>query len=149
MFGTLLVSEPLGLRAYLKRRGTPRAPADFVHHGVILGTSPSAQDWRFANLRRAAGPRLKGRLRVDDVETRLQAARSGRGIVQLLSYQAADDLAAGRLVRLLREHEAQPLPVQLVTKGRAHRASKIDAFVDFATERLLALPVLRRENAGP
>ena len=134
--------------AYLKRRGTPRTPADFVRHDVILGTSPSAQDWRFAGLRRGAGPKLKGRLRVDDVETRLQAARSGRGIVQLLSYQAADELAAGRLVRLLREHEAQPLPVQLVTKGRAHRASKIDAFVNFATERLLALPVLRRENAG-
>ena len=117
-----------------------------MQHDVILGTSPAAQDWRFAGLRRGVGPKLKGRLRVDDVETRLQAARSGRGIVQLLSYQAADDLAAGRLVRLLREHEAPALPVQLVTKGRAHRAPKIDAFVDFATERLLALPVLRRES---
>jgi DNA-binding transcriptional LysR family regulator len=134
--------------AYLERRGTPRLPVDLVRHDVILGTSPAAQDWRFANLRRGALPRLKGRLRVDDVETRLQAARSGRGIVQLLSYQAADDLAAGRLVRLLREHEAAPLPVQLLTKGRAHRAPKIDAFVDFATERLLALDVLRRENSA-
>jgi len=132
--------------AYLKRHGTPRAPADFVGHDVILGTSPSAQDWRFTNLRRRAVPRLRGRLRVDDVETRLQAARAGRGIVQLLSYQAADDIAAGRLLRLLREHEAPPLPVQLVTKGRSHRAPKIDAFLAFATERLLALPVLREND---
>ena len=46
-------------------------------------------------------PRLNGRLRVDDVETRLRAAREGRGIAQLLSYQVADELAAGKLVRLL------------------------------------------------
>ncbi len=135
--------------AYLRRRGTPRTPADFVRHDVILGTSPSAQDWRFADLRRGAGPKLQGRLRVDDVDTRLQAALAGRGIVQLLSYQAADALAAGKLVRLLREREAAPLPVQLVTKGRVHRAPKIEAFVTFATERLLALSVLRRENARP
>jgi DNA-binding transcriptional LysR family regulator len=69
--------------------------------------------------------------------------------VQLLSYQAADDLAAGRLVRLLRAHEAPPLPVQLLTKSRDNRAPKINAFVNFAAERLLALPVLRRENDRP
>ncbi|MBV8392328.1 MAG: LysR family transcriptional regulator, partial [Alphaproteobacteria bacterium] len=82
-------------------------------------------------------------LRVDDVETRLRAAREGRGIAQLLSYQVADDLAAGRLVRLLRAWERGPLPVNLLTKGRAHRAAKIDAFLDFAARRLRALPVLR------
>jgi len=86
--------------------------------------------------------RLMGRLRVDDVETRLRAAREGRGVAQLLSYQVADELAAGKLVRLLQAWEAPPLPVHLVTKGRAHRAPKIDAFVEFAANRLKALPVL-------
>ncbi len=57
-------------------------------------------------------------------------------------------MAAGPLVRLLREHEAPPLPEQLVTKGRVHRAPEIDAFLGFATERLLALPVLRREDSA-
>ena len=83
-----------------------------------------------------------GRLRVDDVETRLRAAREGRGVAQLLSYQVADDLAAGKLVRLLQAWERPPLPVHLVTKGRAHRAPKIDAFINFAAKRLRALPVL-------
>jgi DNA-binding transcriptional LysR family regulator len=103
-------------------------------------------DWSFAGLRTA--PRLMGRLRVDDVETRLMAAREGRGIVQVLSYQVADDLASGRLVRLLQAWEPPPLPVQLLTKGRAHRAPKIDAFVDFAAMRLKALPVLAEATAG-
>ena len=99
-------------------------------------------DWVFAGVRRGAPMHMTGRLRVDDVETRLRAARDGRGIAQLLSYQVADDLAAGRLVRLLQAWELPPLPVHLVTKGRAHRAPKIEAFLAFAAKRLLALQVL-------
>ena len=132
--------------AYLKRCGTPRAPGDLVRHEAILGTLRANTGWTFAGARRASprlAPRLMGRLRVDDVETRLRAARDGRGVAQLLSYQVADDLAAGKLVRLLQAWEAPPLPVHLVTKGRAHRAPKIEAFLTFAAKRLLALPVLQ------
>ena len=132
--------------AYLERRGTPRTPGDLARHEALLGTLRGNTEWAFAGARRGAAPRLAGRLRVDDVETRLRAARDGRGIAQLLSYQVADDLAAGRLVRLLQPYERPPLPVHLVTKGRAHRAPKIDAFLDFATRRLVALPVLAGER---
>ena len=128
--------------AYLKRHGTPRSPNDLGRHEAVLGTSRTANDWRFAGARRSAPLRMATRLRVDDVETRLGAARDGRGIAQLLSYQVADDLAAGRLVRLLRSFESPPLPVHLLTKGRAQRAPKIDAFLGFASGRLAALPVL-------
>ena len=89
---------------------------------------------------------MTARLRSDDIETRLQAVLKGRGIGQFLSYQVADDLAAGRLVRLLRAYEQQAIPVHLLTKGRTNRAPKVDAFLDFATRRLLALPVLERER---
>ena len=40
------------------------------------------------------------------------------------------------------QFETPPLPVQLLTKGRAHRAPKIDTFLDFAARKLSALPVL-------
>lgn len=134
--------------AYLGRRGAPRVPGDLVHHEAILGTRRGNSEWVFGRGRGGSrlAPRLTGRLRVDDVETRLRAARDGRGIAQLLSYQVADDLAAGRLVRVLQDWEAEPLPVQLVTKGRAHRAPKIDAFLAFAAKRLQALPVLGGEG---
>lgn len=129
--------------AYLKRRGTPRTPDELTKHEAVLGTSRGTTDWVFAGARRGAPMHMTGRLRVDDVETRLRAARDGRGIAQLLSYQVADDIVAGRLIRLLEAWELPPLPVHLVTKGRAHRAPKIEAFLEFAARRLLALPVLR------
>ncbi|MFO1079660.1 MAG: LysR family transcriptional regulator [Reyranellaceae bacterium] len=128
--------------AYLGRLGIPAAPADLGHHEALLGTAPGNREWRFAGGRRGAAPRLSGRLRVDDVETRLQAARDGRGIGQFLSYQVADDLAAGRLVRLLQDFEEPPLPVHLLTRGRGHRAARVEAFLDFAAARLRALTVL-------
>lgn len=129
--------------AYVARRGTPKAPADLAAHEVLLGTSRGALEWSFAGRRRGAPLHLTARLRVDDIETRLKFAREGRGIAQFLSYQVAEDLAAGRLVRLLRAFESPPLPVQFLTKGRAHRAPKIDAFLDFAAKKLSALPILR------
>ena len=123
----------------------PKAPKDLAGHDALLGTSRGTTEWAFAGSRRGAPVRLTGRLRVDDVESRIRAAREGRGIAQLLSYQVADDLASGRLVRLLEAYEQPPIPVQLVTKGRANRAAKVDAFLDFATKRLLTLPVLRAD----
>jgi DNA-binding transcriptional LysR family regulator len=130
--------------AYLGRRGTPQIPEDLSRHEAVLGTFRTAGSWSF--VRRRAGVRVAGRLRVDDVETRLQAVLESRGIGQFLSYQVADELAAGRLVRLLQSFEQPAIPVHLLTKGRINRAPKIESFLSFAGPRLQALAVLRGET---
>jgi DNA-binding transcriptional LysR family regulator len=125
----------------------PRTPQDLVRHEAVLGTFRAAQSWTFVRSRRSGGVRVAGRLRVDDVETRLQAVLDGSGIGQFLSYQVADELAAGRVVRLLRAFETPAIPVHLLTKGRANRPPKVEAFLGFAARRLQALPVLKAEKA--
>ena len=130
--------------AYLKRRGVPRAPADLARHEAILGTLRGNRNGvrRPAQPRRADGPAARRRRRDPACAPRARAAASA----QLLSYQVADELAAGQAGAPAAGLGAPPLPVHLVTKGRAHRAPKIDAFLDFAARRLLALPVLERER---
>jgi DNA-binding transcriptional LysR family regulator len=128
---------------YLAQRGRPQTPRALAGHEAVLGTFRAARTWQFARVRPV---RVTGRLRVDDVQARLRAVLDGRGIGQFLSYQVAEEIADGQLVRLLRAYEQPAIPVHLLTKGRSNRAPKIDAFLTFAAQRLMALPVLRKEG---
>ena len=134
----VLVASP----AYLKANGTLQAPGDLVDHAAIFGTSRAGlMDWRFGPARDIV-VKLRPRLLANDVDARILAAKAGHGIARVLSYQAADGLAEGSLVRLLPEHEPPALPVQLVT-GPGPRAAKVEAFLDAATKALRALPAIR------
>jgi DNA-binding transcriptional LysR family regulator len=131
--------------SYLAARGTPRTPADLSDHDTILGmVRANVREWRFG----ANRVRLAPRLIVNEVEAALIAARAGRGITRVLSYQAAEDIAAGRLVRLLATHEPPPVPVQLVTPSQGLRPARVNAFLDYATEALRSLPILHGDKPG-
>ena len=122
---------------YLARRGTPQRPPDLVSHDTILSTATgAAPEWRFGRAGRVTAVRLAPRLLVNDVETQLMAARAGRGIARPLSYQVADDLATGKLLRILREFEPPTLPVNLIAVSRNHMPVKVRAFLDYAAEWL-------------
>ena len=70
----------------------------------------------------------------------LIAVRAGRGIARTLSYQVADELLAGTLVRLLREFEPLAWPIRLVEV--AHRTA-------LPLERRLAAEANRLQGALP
>lgn len=135
----VLVASP----DYLERHGTPTTPAELPLHDAIFGTAnQNPLEWRFHGRGRATAVRLTPRLMVNEIGAQLVAARAGCGIARVLSYQVADDLAAGTLVRLLKAFEPHPLPVQLVAVGRTHMAPKVRAFLDHAVERLVSLKVI-------
>ncbi len=129
---------------YIAARGTPRVPADLAKHDTIFGMArSSAREWRFGKKRRGAVVRLSPRLLVDDVEAQVQAAKAGRGVARVLSYQVTEELAAGTLVRLLPDFEPEPLPVQLVTVSRVPMTSKVRAFIDIAVKVLRDVSVIQ------
>jgi DNA-binding transcriptional LysR family regulator len=128
---------------YLARRGTPARPAELSGHDTIFGTSRGGSlEWRFGSTKRPTVVRLSPRLLVNEVEAQLIAARAGRGITRVLSYQVLEDLSAGRLIRLLQQFEPPSLPVQLVARGGSHMAPKVRAFLDYAAEVLGKLRVI-------
>jgi DNA-binding transcriptional LysR family regulator len=121
--------------SYIASRGRPRVPSDLATHDTIFGMARSSvREWRFGQSKRGPIVRLSPRLLVDDVEAQVQAARAGRGVARVLSYQVTEELAAGSLVRLLRDFEPAALPVQLVTVSRVHMAPKVRAFIDTAVK---------------
>lgn len=136
----VLVASP----GYLAARGTPRTPGDLARHDAIFSSGrPVPVEWRFKEGARGRVVRLAPRLLVNEVEAALVGARMGRGIAMALSYQVADDLAAGVLVRLLPDHEPPPLPVQLVIPGGRHMPPRVRVFLDHAARHLGTLKVIR------
>lgn len=104
----VLVASP----AYLAARGIPVRLADLAEHDLIASTGPrGAGEWRFAG--RREGPE-RSRLAVNSVAAALDAVEAGIGIANLLSYQAMEALAAGRLVEVLRPDRPDPIPVNLL-----------------------------------
>jgi len=130
-------------KAYLERRGAPQTVADLARHDIIFTSGLGAiPEWRFQHAGQDRVVQLTPRLMVNEVDAVLLAAKAGRGIARMLSYQVADELARGDLVRLLPEFEAAPLPVQLVVSSARHMAPKLRAFLDHATETLGGLAVI-------
>lgn len=126
--------------AYLAQRGEPQEPAQLVDHDTIVGTQrASLREWRFGLQENGDRVRLTPRLLLNDVETQLLAARAGKGIARLLSYQVADDVAAGTLVRLLPTFEPLPMPVQLVAQNSQRMPLKVRTFWDYAWQELSQL----------
>lgn len=126
--------------AYLALRGEPQEPAQLAEHDTIVGTQrASLREWRFGPQENGERVRLTPRLLLNEVETQLLAVRAGKGIARLLSYQVADDLAAGTLVRLLPAYEPLPMPVQMVAQNVQRMPLKVRTFWDYAWQELSQL----------
>ena len=129
---------------YLASAGTPQKPAELTRHAVVhIINRPLPPEWRFRDGRRELVVRLTPRLTVNEIEAALVAVRAGHGITRVQSYQVADELAAGTLVRLLRHFEPPAQPVSLVTAGSTPPPARVRAFLAHALPALAALPVLQ------
>ncbi|GAB2915791.1 LysR family transcriptional regulator [Paralcaligenes ginsengisoli] len=136
----LLVASP----DYLQARGTPRTLSDLEMHDTIFTDGRIASlEWRFRQAGRDRVLRPAPRLIVNEIDAMLLAVKAGQGLGRPLSYQVADELQAGTLVRLLAEFESEPLPVQLVVPSARYMAPKLRAFLDHAVQMLETLDVIR------
>lgn len=123
--------------SYLARHAGVNAPADLAQHSIISFSGLGGPErWRFVGEGDETTVRVTPRLTVSTAEAALDAVMSGFGITRVLSYQAAEALASGTLVRVLAAHETQDLPVHLLYPAGRHPAPKLRAFIDFAAGRL-------------
>lgn len=131
---------------YIDRHGMPATPGDLARHVCInLQVGDGHEPWRLRT-RPAAPGRLRpvpigSQLSVSNQTTVLDVSLRGHGLCHPLSYQVADEIAQGRLVRLLREYEPDPVPVQFVFHPSQRVGGIVRTFVEQAT------PVLRADLA--
>ncbi len=141
-----LVATPVGTvrrvvcasPGYLERYGTPQAPDDLASHRcVTFDGLDAAAAWTFPS---ADGARrqvpVRSRLTVSTADAAIAAATLGLGLTRVLSYQVADALRDGRLVRVLAADEPPPVPANLIYPGQGRLPMKTRAFIDLAAGRL-------------
>ncbi|MDH0645954.1 MULTISPECIES: LysR family transcriptional regulator [Pseudomonas] len=122
---------------YLERHGTPRHPSELQKHEVIAaGTLSPRTDWRFGAIDDPTLIRMKPRLTVTSNDAAIAAASAGLGIARLLSYQVADEVAAGRLQVILAEYEEAPWPIHILHRESKYGSTKVRTFIDMLAEHL-------------
>jgi DNA-binding transcriptional LysR family regulator len=118
--------------AYLKRAGIPKVPHDLMQHQCIGSAS---SEWRFGPARKER-VRARAALSINQVDAAVDACLRGLGCGQFLCYQVEHLLSAGKLRRLLQDHEPPAVPVQIVYPHLRLLSPNVRAFVDFAVPRL-------------
>ena len=123
---------------YLRRFGTPRSPDDLQNHRCIsFDGLDTSSGWTFVG---SGGEKrsvaIRPRLSASTADAAIAAAAFGLGVTRVLSYQVADALREGRLVRVLSADEPPAVPAHLVYPGQGRLPMKTRAFIDFAADRL-------------
>jgi DNA-binding transcriptional LysR family regulator len=127
--------------AYLAAHGAPRTPADLPdHQAIVFSPSTAITPWGFAAGVTVAPP--PARLVASTSDLAIAATLAGVGLTGVLSYQVRDEIGDGRLVRLLTDHEPEPLPVHVVFPQGRTASARVRAFVDIVVAGLRADPAL-------
>lgn len=136
---------------YLARRGEPNHPNDLQDHDLIEfgGLNNTLGRWRFS------GPHGEGdqtvsfepRYRTGSIVLLLQAIYAGIGIGWLPNYTAQEQIAEGRLQRVLPHWPMPTLPVHAVYPTRENLAIKVRAFIELMLEPTHQLPSPLHQDA--
>ncbi|WP_228744300.1 LysR family transcriptional regulator [Marinobacter salsuginis] len=122
---------------YLGKHGVPNHPGDLADHQIIQSSAvePST-NWWFESSGGKVSVRVSPRLQFNQNDSAISAVKSGYGITRLMSYQVGEEFQTGSLVRILQEHEAEPIPINIVYLEGLRASGKIRSFVDLAKEKL-------------
>lgn len=124
---------------YLKQNAKPVHPIDLRQHQCIAFEGVrSASSWRFQERKNTFSVDISPRLSVNTAEAAIDAAASGLGLTQVMSYQARYLVEQGQLEPVLEQFELPAAPVQLLHLPNQILPLKVRSFLDFATPRLRA-----------
>lgn len=130
----LLVASP----RYLRSKGVPKRPSDLSGHETLIYSSVQGNDqWRV--LPPCGEPvtvPVSARLRSNNLSAVLAAARSHMGVAALPWYVAADSLASGSIVEVLKGHSLPEQEIHAVYPSPKLVPQKVQAFIAFLQGRL-------------
>lgn len=140
-----LIARPLGKLSvincaspdYLTRFGYPETLDDLASHALIhysatLGTRP--QGFEYYNGSATRWVKTGGVLSVNSTETYQAACIAGLGIIQVPRVGVRDALRTKKLVEILPQYRAEPMPASLIYPHRRNLFRRVHVFMEWLTE---------------
>ena len=131
-----LASLQTGLYAspgYLECAGEPNEPADLARHECLSALKAGA--WTLRDGRLTARVAVSGRFGLNSMSMIRRLATLDMGVILMPEEIVADELANGRLRRVLPHWQGSPVPVHAITETRLLPA-KTQRFIEFLREHL-------------
>ena len=131
--------------AYLARHGVPQTPADLAAHNCLqFAHRAGSQPWRIESAAGIEEVQVRGTLSVNNGEVLRQAVVGGIGLGLLPDWLAARDLAAGTLVRVMRQYRidrgARDGGIHALYPANRRGSSKVQAVVGLLAAALAPAP---------
>ncbi|EME5081432.1 LysR family transcriptional regulator [Klebsiella aerogenes] len=116
---------------YLARHGTPQTPADLAGHQCLSHAVWTARnEWRLPGAAEEVRWKRDAVLRCNDGYALRMAAVAGAGLLLQPEVLLAEDLANGRLVRILQNYTPEPRPIHLLWRQDLRPLPKLTRFVE-------------------
>jgi DNA-binding transcriptional LysR family regulator len=130
-------------QAYLRRRRAPETPADLTRHQLLAySMTPSGAPpvWRLRSAERDESVSIEPALASNDLGPLHAAVLAGRGILLAPDPYLAEDVEAGRLVRVMGGWAGPDVELRAVFGSRRGLMPKVRVFIDSLCERCRQLP---------
>jgi DNA-binding transcriptional LysR family regulator len=133
-----------GTPEYFARAGFPRHPRDLLKHRCIAlrENDEDVTMWRFTPAQRGKplGIRIEPTLSSNDGEVTRAWALAGAGVIMRSEWDVADDLCAGRLVRVLNDWKLPPANIVALLGTRHGRSARTARFLEHLHTMLTPVP---------
>lgn len=121
---------------YLAERGAPARPSDLAHHECLGFAHWVPRDrWDFTDAEGTMhAVEVRGRVSINSGQALRAAALEGLGIILQPEGLLRDDLAAGRLVRVLPGYDPPSRPMHILFAPDRRPTPKLRSFIDAVVE---------------
>lgn len=120
--------------SYFQAHGKPQVPPDLLHHSCLRIRLPNGalHRWRFEKDGQPVQIDVSGPITLDEASLSRIAVLDHVGIGYFMASDVRDDIAAGRLVRVLEDWTPSLAPLCLYYPNRRNPSAAFRAFIDLA-----------------